>query len=169
MYLYLPKKGQPPYQTVLFMPGSGAWDARTTCAQVNPQFSFFVRSGRAVAFPIYKGSYERSSYEYNGGDNLKSTSLWRGYVIYFSKDLRRTVDHLATRTDIDPGKIGFFGHSRYDYNFPDESSSLPFFNALGTPADQRRRVVYDTGHNLPPNESFRETLDWFDRYLGPPC
>ena len=221
VYLYLPKKGQPPYQTVLFMPGSGAWDARTTFAQVNPQFSFLVRSGRAVAFPIYKGSYERSSYEYNGGDNLKSTSLWRDYVIYFSKDLRRTVDYLATRTDIDPGKIGFFGHSRgaalspmmlvpeprikvaalwipglyleqvaaevdainfaprvtipvlqlngrYDYNFPDESSSLPFFNALGTPADQRRRVVYDTGHNLPPNESFRETLDWFDRYLGPP-
>ena len=59
-------------------------------------------------------------------------------------------------------------NGRYDYNFPDESSSLPFFNALGTTADQRRRVVYDTGHNLPPNESFRETLDWFDRYLGPP-
>ena len=142
-------------------------------------------------------------------------------MIYFSKDIRRTVDYLATRADIDSGKIGFFGLSRgaalspmmlvpeprikaaalwinglyleqiaaevdainfaprvtipvlqlngrYDYNFPDESSSLPFFNALGTPADQRRRVVYDTGHNLPPNESFRETLDWFDRYLGPP-
>jgi len=57
---------------------------------------------------------------------------------------------------------------RYDYNFPDETSSLPFFNALGTPADRKRRIVYDTGHNLPVNESIRETLDFFDKYLGPP-
>ena len=59
-------------------------------------------------------------------------------------------------------------NGRYDYNFPEESSSLPFFNTLGTPADKRRRVVYDTGHNLPLNEAFRETIDWFDRHLGPP-
>ena len=80
MYLFLPKQSQPPYQTVLFMPGSTAWDTHTTFAQANPQFSFLVRSGRAVAFPIYKGSYERSNDEYNGGDKLKSTSLWRDYV-----------------------------------------------------------------------------------------
>jgi dienelactone hydrolase len=221
MYLYLPRQGQPPYQTVLFMPGSGAWDQHTTFAQANPQFSFLVRSGRAVAFPIYKGSYERSNNQYNGGDQLKSTSLWRDYVIYFSKDIRRTVDYLATRPDIDSAKIGFFGFSRgaalspmmlvpeprikvaalwipglyleqiaaevdainfaprvtipvlqlngrYDYNFPEESSALPFFRVLGTPADIKRRVAYDTGHNLPLNEAFRETIDWFDRYLGPP-
>ena len=56
---------------------------------------------------------------------------------------------------------------RYDYNFPDETSSAPFFAMLGTPADQKRRIVYDTGHNLPTNEAVKETLDWLDRYLGP--
>ncbi len=221
MYLYLPKQGQAPYQTVLYMPGSPAWDTHTPFVQANPLFSFLVRSGRAVAFPIYKGSYERSNNEYDGGDKLKSTSLWRDYVIYFSKDIRRTVDYLATRTDVDSQKLGFFGFSRgaalspmmlvpeprikaaalwinglyleqiaaevdainfaprvtipvlqlngrYDYNFPEESSSIPFFNALGTPADRRRRVAYDTGHNLPLNEAYRETLDWLDRHLGPP-
>ena len=56
---------------------------------------------------------------------------------------------------------------RYDYNFRDEQSSLPFFNLLGAPPDQKRRVLYDTGHNLPFNEAVKETLDWFDRYLGP--
>ena len=59
-------------------------------------------------------------------------------------------------------------NGRYDYNFPEDSSSLPFFRVLGTPADNKRRVAYDTGHNLPLNEAFRETIDWFDRYLGPP-
>jgi predicted esterase len=203
------------------MPGSGAWDQHTPFASANPQFSFLIRSGRAVAFPIYKGSYERSNNEYSGGDQLKSTNLWRDYVIYFSKDIRRTVDYLATRREIDSDKIGFLGFSRgaalspmvlvaeprikvaalwipglyleqiaaevdainfaprvtipvlqlsgrYDYNFPEDSSSIPFFRALGTPADRKRRVAYDTGHNLPPNEAFRETIDWFDRHLGPP-
>jgi hypothetical protein len=55
----------------------------------------------------------------------------------------------------------------YDYNVPDEASSAPFFQTLGTAPDRRRRVGYDTGHNLPTNEAIRETLDWFDRYLGP--
>jgi hypothetical protein len=27
-------------------------------------------------------------------------------------------------------------------------------------------VAFDSGHNLPPNEMIRETLDWFDKYLG---
>lgn len=85
---------------------------RTTFAQVNPQVSFLVRSGRAVAFPIYTGSYERSNDDCNSGDKLKSTSLWHDYVIYFSKDLRRTVDYLATRPDIDSEKLGFLGVSR---------------------------------------------------------
>ena len=57
---------------------------------------------------------------------------------------------------------------RYDYTFPDETSSVPFFQTLGTLSDQKRRVVYDTGHNLPPNEAIRETLNWFDHYLGTP-
>jgi cephalosporin-C deacetylase-like acetyl esterase len=56
---------------------------------------------------------------------------------------------------------------RFDYNFPDETSSQPFFAMLGSPADQKKRVVYDTGHNLPINQSVKETLDWLDRYLGP--
>jgi len=55
---------------------------------------------------------------------------------------------------------------RYDYNFPDEPSSQPFFTRLGTPAQHKRRVLYDTGHNLPRNEAVKETLDWFDRYFG---
>jgi dienelactone hydrolase len=55
---------------------------------------------------------------------------------------------------------------RYDYNFRDEASSQPFFNLLGTPADQKHRVLYDTGHNLPSNDAVKQTLDWLDRFLG---
>jgi dienelactone hydrolase len=221
VYLALPKHGGPPHQAIVFMPGSGAWDSRNSPSFANPQFAFLLRSGRAVDVPVYKGAWDRSNKEYNGGDQLKSTSIWRDYVIMFGKDIGRTIDYLASRREIDSSKIGFFGFSRgaslspmmlireprikaaalwipglylekmapevdpinfaahvtipvlqlsgkYDYNFPDQTSSLPFFNALGTPLDRKKRVVYDTGHNLPVNESIRETLDWFDKYLGPP-
>ena len=220
MYLFLPKQGQPPYQPVVYMPGTEAWDQRTRPDLTNPPSAFLLRSGRAVVAPIYKGSYERGTNEYSGRQE-KSSSLWRDYVVMFSKDLRRTLDYLTTRSDIDSNKIGYLGASRgaalapmmlapeprikaaalwvpgfwretiapevdainfaprvtipvlqlsgrYDYTFPEETSSVPFFQALGTRSDQKRRIVYDTGHNLPPNESIRETLDWFDRYLGPP-
>lgn len=26
---------------------------------------------------------------------------------------------------------------------------------------------YEAGHNLPVNELIKETIDWFDRHLGP--
>ena len=55
---------------------------------------------------------------------------------------------------------------RYDYNFPDEASSKPYFDRLGTPAENKRRVSYDTGHNLPVNEAVKETLNWLDKVFG---
>jgi dienelactone hydrolase len=54
---------------------------------------------------------------------------------------------------------------RFDSIFPDRSQ-LPFFDTLGTATDRKRRIVYDTGHSLIP-EMIKETLAWFDRYLGP--
>jgi hypothetical protein len=41
------------------------------------------------------------------------------------------------------------------------------FRPLGTPAGQKRRVVYESGPNLPRNEAIKESLDRLDRYLGP--
>jgi hypothetical protein len=38
---------------------------------------------------------------------------------------------------------------------------------LGTPAADKRRVAYDTGHNIPRPDLIRESLNWLDKYLGP--
>jgi len=58
-------------------------------------------------------------------------------------------------------------NGRYDQFFPLETSQLPLFRLLGTPQDQKRHVVYEAGHLMPRTLTIRETLDWFDRYLGP--
>lgn len=56
---------------------------------------------------------------------------------------------------------------RFDFIYPVDSSQEPMFRLLGTPKEQKRRVVYDTGHDVPQNELIKESLDWLDRYLGP--
>ena len=56
---------------------------------------------------------------------------------------------------------------RYDFVFPTRSSQEHMFALLGTPSSDKKRIVYDTGHAIPRNEMIKETLDWFDRYLGP--
>jgi cephalosporin-C deacetylase-like acetyl esterase len=58
-------------------------------------------------------------------------------------------------------------NGRFDFIFPTASSQEPMFRLLGTPAEHKRRVVYETGHDIPRNEMIKETLNWLDRYLGP--
>ena len=108
-YLLLPKRGQPPYQTVVFMPGSGAWDVRVRPNFANPRYGFLLRSGRAVIVPVYKGAWERANNEYHGGDQLKSTSLWRDYVIFFAKDISRSLDYASSRPDLEVSRSASLG------------------------------------------------------------
>jgi len=107
-YVFLPKNGTPPYQTIIYFPGSDAIYQRSDDLQLW-RFRYLVKSGRAVVYPIYKGTYSR-------GDELHSdypspTSMWRDHIIYWSKDLGRTIDYIETRKDLDQDKIAYLGFS----------------------------------------------------------
>ncbi len=57
---------------------------------------------------------------------------------------------------------------RYDTIFPLESSQRPLFQFLGTPARDKKQVIYAGGHGaFPRPDAVRECLDWLDRHLGP--
>jgi hypothetical protein len=58
-------------------------------------------------------------------------------------------------------------NGKYDAMCPMEKTSKPMFDLLGTPAEHKRLVLYDTDHVPPRNEIIKETLAWLDRYLGP--
>jgi dienelactone hydrolase len=108
-WVFTPKHGTPPYQTVVFFPGSGAINTHTSAKARDMTASFVVKSGRAFVLPIYKGTYERS-------DTLKSdlpseSILWRDHVVMWGKDYRRTLDYLSSRPDIDTTKFAYFGYS----------------------------------------------------------
>ncbi len=59
--------------------------------------------------------------------------------------------------------------ARYDHLFPVELSQEPLMALLGTPAANKRQVLFDGGHGpLPRGQVIHETLTWLDKYLGPP-
>jgi hypothetical protein len=95
LYIFLPKNRPPPYQTIVYFPGSGAIHERSSqdlTIQGFHSLDLIVKSGRAVIMPIYKGTFER-------GDELKSpypeaSTLYRDHVIDWAKDIERTVDYV---------------------------------------------------------------------------
>jgi serine/threonine protein kinase/dienelactone hydrolase len=106
-YLFLPKKVQPPFQTVVFFPSARVLDlSDSTTLGDTKFFDYIVQSGRAVLYPIYKGTYERQTRLV-----LPSASAGLEYFGNHFKDLARSVDYLGTRPDIDKGKLAYLGVS----------------------------------------------------------
>ncbi|HEY6931617.1 MAG TPA: protein kinase [Thermoanaerobaculia bacterium] len=106
-HLYLPKNAKPPYQTVIYFPGSGAWT--TDKFALSRYTDFIPKSGRALLAPIYKSTFERRD-ELND-DTLLASATWRDHMILWSKDLGRSLDYLESRADIDHDRIAYFGLS----------------------------------------------------------
>jgi eukaryotic-like serine/threonine-protein kinase len=67
---------------------------------------FVIQSGRAVIYPVYKGTYERSA-----PLPVPDTVSGRETLIQDSKDVGRSIDYLETRPDIDRNRIAYMGDS----------------------------------------------------------
>ena len=103
----LPIRGSPPYQTVVFFPGSFALDEQSSMTRRPMTPSFVVKSGRAFVLPIYKSTYERHD---NVHSDVSDTSvMYRDHVVMWAKDYRRTLYYLSTRADIDSTRFGVVG------------------------------------------------------------
>jgi dienelactone hydrolase len=216
--LLLPKGRAGPYQPIVYFPGSGTISMSNSVERRDQVASFAVKAGRALVLPILKSTYERR-------DSLVSdlpdrSIFWREHVVMWVKDMRRTLDYLSTRADMDTSRFAYFGYSwganqapinlvveprfkaavlyvagltmergrdevdplnylprvtqpvlmlngKYDFFFPVETAQRPFFGMLGTPADRKKWIVYEGGHDVPRTELITETLRWLDTYLGP--
>jgi len=108
-FLYIPKGVEPPYETVVYFPGAAAIFRRESPAVDDSSLGFFLlRSGRAILFPVLKGTFERGT-SWNGWPD--ETNFYRELVIHWSKDIGRSLDYLETRSDITLGRLGYFGLS----------------------------------------------------------
>jgi dienelactone hydrolase len=108
-HLFLPRNVRPPYQAIVFFPGINAkWDKMfpgSDKALYPVYLPRILKSGRAVLWPVYKGTFERRFGLRPGW------SYTRDLEIQMAKDLRRSLDYLERRSDIDPSRIAYFGLS----------------------------------------------------------
>jgi len=110
VYLFLPRRGRPPFQTVVHFPGASAINLDTVFKYgtvQNHEVDLFTNSGRAFAVPIMKGTFERKSKAQPEETRESRRDLFIGRVREFS----RCVDYLETREDIDHEKLAYQGLS----------------------------------------------------------
>lgn len=136
-YLFLPPVGVAPYQVVVLFPGSGAITTRSSDSLDLGRVDWLTKSGRAVMYPIYKGTFERGGELQTDIPNM--TTAYKDYVIMWGKDLSRSIDYLESRGDIDAQHLAYYG--------------LSWGGALGAilPAVEpriRANVLYVAGMNL---------------------
>ena len=106
-YLFLPRSADPPYQPVVFFPTLAAFFSRDS--DNISEFSmldFIPRSGRALFYPIIKGTYERSYEELRPGMVAQ-----RERVVRQVQDVFRVVDYIESRQDLRSDAIGYMGVS----------------------------------------------------------
>jgi dienelactone hydrolase len=108
-FVFLPRGVESPHQTIVYFPGSGAIYRRSYDELSIDHLEFLLRSGRAVVFPVYKGTFER-------GTDLTSdiqdeSNRWRDHVIAWTKDFRRSIDYIETREEFDTDRLAYLGIS----------------------------------------------------------
>ncbi len=116
-YLFLPKNTSPPYQTVIYFPGSGSVYTRSSKDldkywEFENNLSFIVKNGRAVLYPVYWSTFERGNEDLmklhvSYGINRRFSEYW----IKLVKDFKRCIDYLETRQDIDSKRLAYLGYS----------------------------------------------------------
>ena len=124
-YIYRPLGAVGPLQPIIFYPGGSAFGPGRTIddyVRVSPGctsgmcrlIQLMLRGRRAFVFPVYSGLFERSFAEDprsgTGPDRLL-TIAYRDFIIRTMKDVRRTVDYLETRADLDHGRVAYLGMS----------------------------------------------------------
>lgn len=219
LFLYLPRDADGPRQTLVYFPGSDDI-YKTSFDELAPP-DFLVRSGRVLVYPVYKGTFDRTS-ELRS-DIQDTSNTYRDHVIAWSKDLGRALDYAATRPEVNAHAMGYFGiswgaamapimvalepriravalivgglamqqtqpmvdpfnflprvtaptlmvNAKYDSFFPVETAQRPFFDRLGPHEPDKKLVITESNHfvlSYAGDQAIGETLDWFDRYLGP--
>ncbi len=110
-YLYIPKNFPGPLQVIHFVPASDVESGvRALPDAMEDRLGPFIKSGRAVFGVILKGYMERLRPE--GYTDPEPTKVeYREKIVNWITDLRRGLDYLETRNDVDANRIALFGPS----------------------------------------------------------
>jgi cephalosporin-C deacetylase-like acetyl esterase len=108
-FVYTPKRGEAPFPTVVYFPGSNAIYAESSDFLIRARWGFFMKQGYAFIHPIYKSTYERRD-ELNS-DYADESQFYLDHVIMWGKDMSRSIDYLGSRPEFDTERVAYFGAS----------------------------------------------------------
>jgi hypothetical protein len=113
--LFLPTEGTPPYQAVFYAPHAGFMLRHFDSNDFDPTASaqpldFLLKSGRALVVVALDGAFERS-WSPARRQSMSMADRYRIRLRHSRQDFGRTIDYLASRNDIDAGRLGWFGVS----------------------------------------------------------
>jgi len=229
LHIFLPKTSDKQPQVVTYFPPISDFWAKSDSHQIDLNkrilpLDKIPRSGRALVWPVYYGSFERYAGIYEE-TSARHAQLQTEMRVHWYSDLKRSLDYLETRSDLDSSKLAFLGYSygashalplialedRYDtailvagglgnlginpmpqaadpvnfisrinipvmmingkgdFVFPMETSQIPFFELLGTPDEDKKKVEYEGDHyQIPATAVIRDIVNWLDEQLGAP-
>jgi formylglycine-generating enzyme required for sulfatase activity/dienelactone hydrolase/predicted Ser/Thr protein kinase len=119
--LFLPRNASPPYQTIVLFPSAYALNAGSSSKLDLSTFDFIMRSGRALLYPVYQGTFERHLWDPalpNARPDRALPNVRRDMQVQQAKDFFRAVDYLATRPDVDMTRLGYYSLSMGAYFGP---------------------------------------------------
>ncbi|MFQ6093667.1 MAG: alpha/beta hydrolase family protein, partial [bacterium] len=109
-YMYLPKRAKKPFQCINFIPHSGVFYGVNIAETTEYIFAPHIKTGRAVLAVVPKGAVEREW----GSNYLEpeiNTVRYREETVKYATEFSLGLDYLATRDDIDMGKLAYVGVS----------------------------------------------------------
>ena len=110
-YLFLPKSSKRPFQVINYIPGTSAFHSATIPQSVDYLALPHIKAGRAVFAVVLRGYVERKDPLYlpvRDGTSVR----FRDQIVYWTTEIRRGLDYLETRPDIDAQKIALWNVSR---------------------------------------------------------
>jgi len=113
-YLWLPRRGQAPFQVINYVVSSTVFFSRTAAEEVESILAPQIKSGRAVLAVVPKGAVERPWPGLTGGTPghaMPGTVGERDERIIHVAEFRMGLDYLETRDEIDATRIAHAGFS----------------------------------------------------------
>jgi hypothetical protein len=139
-YLYLPSHARKPLQVIHYVPSDAVINGLTLPEEIEALLTPLLRGGRAVFAVINQGFSERPLLA--ASEPLDRASVrYRDRLVQRTIDLQRGLDYLATRPDIDFGRLAAFGTSIWS------SEIIPFA------IERRYRTIVLLAAGLPRTES----------------
>ena len=143
LYLYLPARGEPPFQTIAFIPGTNTFMEAALADETERIMGAHVKAGRAVIAVLFKGMGGRP-WDVDRVPPATSSVQYRQELVLHSTELRRAIDYAVTRADLDTERLAYVGLSKGSGTWLPFAAVEPRFRSvvlIGGGIDERMQPV----------------------------